>query len=142
MARDWMYLVDRTVPEFLVGLHEFLHAYKKLMGRRFKPCPCIDCKNLKQFSHPSIIHSHLLRRGFKAGYTCWTEHGEEGIMQDDADDDEEDVWNNVVMDDGIQFDGPTADVSDKDPQVLTNLDQMLHEGPRGLNDERDIKKFK
>ena len=75
MARDWMYLVDRTVPEFLVGLHEFLHAYKKLMGRRFIPCPCIDCKIMKKFSDKKKIHSHILRRGFKAGYTCWTEHG-------------------------------------------------------------------
>ena len=62
-------------------------------------------------------------------------------MEDDAGDEDEDVWNNVVMDDGIQFDGPTANVSDE-PQVETNLDQMLREGGRDLTDERDIKKFK
>jgi len=66
---------------------------------------------------------------------------EEGIMENDAGDDDEDVWNNVVMDDGIQFDGPTTNVSDE-PQVETNLDQMLREGGRDLTDERDIKKFK
>ena len=86
-----------------------------------------------------LAHS---KEGFQGRVYVLDQAWEEGIMEDDADDDDEDVWNNVVMDDGIQFDGPTADVSDKDPQVQTNLDQMLHEGPRGLNDERDIKKFK
>ena len=122
MARDWMYLPDQTIPEFLVGLAEFLRACRKDKGNFIK-CSCIDCKNLKGYSDKRQIHSHLLRRGFKAGYTCWTEHGEEGIMEDDADDDQEDDWNNVLVDDAIQFNGLAANVSDE-PPVETNLDQI------------------
>jgi hypothetical protein len=62
-------------PEFIVGIEAFLRAaaaYKKPKGKRdehYICCPCVDCKNEKQFSNIEQIRAHLIRRGFKAGYT-------------------------------------------------------------------------
>lgn len=146
MARVWMYTADRRSKEYMDGVQEFLRA-ADAMKRSFISCPCVDCKNVKQYSSTRTIYLHLLTRGFKTGYTCWTEHGEEGIMEDDADEEEED-WNNVVLDGAVQFAGPAADVPDEptadvsdEPAEETDLDQMLHDGGRDLTDERDIKKF-
>ena len=39
-------------------------------------CPCNDCKNLRVFSDPTIIKSHVMVRGFVKDYTIWNKHGE------------------------------------------------------------------
>ena len=41
----------------------------------------------KHSPHPAQIEEHLIRRGFKKGYTCWTSHGEEQIIQEVNNDD-------------------------------------------------------
>ena len=40
------------------------------------PCPCCDCSNVKSFRNMTQIRTHLIKRGFVAGYECWTNHGE------------------------------------------------------------------
>lgn len=39
-------------------------------------CPCCDCKNLRKYRSSELIKEHLIRRGFKNGYTRWIWHGE------------------------------------------------------------------
>ena len=56
-------------------------------GAVYMYCPCIDCGNLKMFNNSAQIEGHLIRRGFKRGYTCWTSHGEEQIIQEVNNDD-------------------------------------------------------
>ena len=39
-------------------------------------CPCTDCAN-------ADVQMHLVSRGFMDGYTRWTRHGEEEVMDED-----------------------------------------------------------
>ena len=39
-------------------------------------CPCRVCGNLKVFSEPTIISSHVIVSGFIKDYTIWKKHGE------------------------------------------------------------------
>ncbi|KAK1613286.1 hypothetical protein QYE76_036959 [Lolium multiflorum] len=51
----------------------------------FMCCPCLKCKNEKDYSCSRDIKSHLLRFGFMSSYNVWTKHGEEGVMMEDGD---------------------------------------------------------
>ncbi|CAO2147487.1 unnamed protein product [Urochloa humidicola] len=44
----------------------------------FVYCPCVDCKNQKQFQNVEQIRYHLLRKGFMADYKIWNKHWEKG----------------------------------------------------------------
>ncbi|CAD6270265.1 unnamed protein product [Miscanthus lutarioriparius] len=46
-------------------------------------CPCVDCKNEKQYSNSLTVHAHLIMRGFMDDYRCWNKHGEEGVNAPD-----------------------------------------------------------
>ena len=39
-------------------------------------CPCRACGNLKVFSDPTTIRSHVMVSGFVKDYTIWKKHGE------------------------------------------------------------------
>jgi len=41
-------------------------------------CPCFDCKNLRVFSNPTTIRSHVIVSGFVKDYMVWKQHGETG----------------------------------------------------------------
>ena len=49
---------------------------KRKCDEHYICCPCVDCKNEKQFLNIEQIRAHLICRGFKAGYTCLTKHDE------------------------------------------------------------------
>lgn len=85
-------------------------------------CPCIDCGNLKIFNNPAQIVGHLIRRGFKKGYTCWTSHGEEQIIQEVNNDDIVEEVNNDDIAEEVN-DMPDVDcVFDDDRSYDDNLD--------------------
>jgi hypothetical protein len=46
-------------------------------------CPCIDCKNEKQYSRSLSVYGHLVMRGFMTDYRCWNKHGE-GVNDGDS----------------------------------------------------------
>ena len=122
-----MYGVNRVSQECVNGVVAFRRAAEQDMY-----CPCIDCGNLKMFNNPAQIEAHLIRRGFKKGYTCWTSHGEEQIIQ---------VVNN--NDDIVEEvnDMPDVDCTfAEDRSHDDNLDQMLH-GAEGNYSEREFCKF-
>lgn len=46
-------------------------------------CPCTDCANTE--SHEvADVQLHLVSRGVMDGYTRWTRHGEEEVMDEDT----------------------------------------------------------
>ncbi|KAK1662738.1 hypothetical protein QYE76_050897 [Lolium multiflorum] len=79
-----------TVMIFREGVNSFLlvaEANKSKQG--FMCCPCLKCKNEKDYSYSRDIKSHLLRFGFMSSYNVWTKHGEEGVMMEDGDEEED-----------------------------------------------------
>ncbi|KAK1631148.1 hypothetical protein QYE76_005463 [Lolium multiflorum] len=89
MNRQWMY-IDRRFDEFTSGLDNFIAVAEANKHGGFIYCPCVDCKNIVNYAHSSVIHSHLLREGFMPSYYCWTKHGERGVMMEDNEEEEED----------------------------------------------------
>ncbi|KAK1694512.1 hypothetical protein QYE76_011209 [Lolium multiflorum] len=89
MSHPWMY-GNRCAPAFREGVNSFLlvaEANKSKQG--FMCCPCLKCKNEKDYSCSRDIKSHLLRFGFMSSYNVWTKHGEEGVMMEDGDEEED-----------------------------------------------------
>ncbi|KAK1610700.1 hypothetical protein QYE76_034373 [Lolium multiflorum] len=89
MSHPWMY-GNRCAPTFREGVNSFLlvaEANKSKQG--FMCCPCLNCKNEKDYSCSRDIKSHLLRFGFMSSYNIWTKHGEEGVMMEDGDEEED-----------------------------------------------------
>jgi hypothetical protein len=75
-----MYLKNHTCDEYLEGLKYFLAVAEADMRNGHQSsmlCPCVDCKNEKQYSNSFSIHAHLILRGFMDDYRCWNKHGEE-----------------------------------------------------------------
>ncbi|KAM0846372.1 hypothetical protein ACQ4PT_055707 [Festuca glaucescens] len=89
MNRQWMY-IDRRFDEFTSGLSNFIAVAEANKHGGFMYCPCVDCKNVVNYSSSSTIHSHLLRSGFMPQYNCWTKHGERGVMMEDNEEEEDD----------------------------------------------------
>ncbi|KAK1650043.1 hypothetical protein QYE76_067848 [Lolium multiflorum] len=89
MSHLWMY-GNRCAPAFREGVNSFLlvaEANKSKQG--FMCCPCLKCKNEKDYSCSRDIKSHLLRFGFMSSYNVWTKHGEEGVIMEDGDEEED-----------------------------------------------------
>ena len=58
----------------------------------FMCCPCVLCKNEKDYSCSWKIHEHLFTSGFMSNYICWTKHGESGvIMEEDEEEGDDDT---------------------------------------------------
>ena len=56
----------------------------------FMPCPCVDCRNVTEYSKRVTLHGHLLVKGFMPSYYCWTKHGEREVMMEDNEEEEAD----------------------------------------------------
>ena len=81
---------ERRSPDFIAGLHKFLVVAEANKEDGFMPCPCVDCRNVKEHSSSKTLQGHLLRRGFMPSYNCWTKHGERGVMMEDNEEEEDD----------------------------------------------------
>ncbi|XP_021770764.1 uncharacterized protein LOC110734953 [Chenopodium quinoa] len=82
MNRDWMYVENRTQPEFLNGIEEFCRTaieHQRTTKGETIFCPYRDCNNVKKWKEISVVENHLFRRGFMANYTIWYWHGEKII---------------------------------------------------------------
>ena len=90
MGHPWMY-GDRRSGAYREGVRSFIvvaEANKRRDG--FMCCPCVECRNEKDYTSSRVIQSHLLRSGFMSGYNVWTYHGERGVMMEDGDEEEND----------------------------------------------------
>ena len=84
---------DRWSPQFVEGVHTFLlaaEANKRVDG--FMPCPCAGCKNGHNYSTSRTIHVHLFKSGFMPHYNVWTKHGERGVMMEDNEEEDDDIY--------------------------------------------------
>ncbi|WVZ93332.1 hypothetical protein U9M48_039319, partial [Paspalum notatum var. saurae] len=102
---------------------------------RFISCPCIDCKNEKEYSSSKALHDHLLRRGFMSGYVCWTKHGELGVLE--GKNEEEEDGNIDFAQYNFFVDTLMGDVDEEDN--TDGLAQMLHDDKEDCDNERDWK---
>ena len=77
---------DRRSATFRDGVRSFrevAEANKRRDG--FMICPCVECRNEKDYTSSRVIQSHLLQCGFMSGYNIWTKNGETGVMMEDID---------------------------------------------------------
>jgi Transposase-associated domain len=58
------------------SLNVLRKIYMKLKGIEKLLCPCLDCHNVLIQRSAETVQCHLIRRGFKTGYTRWVLHGE------------------------------------------------------------------
>ena len=65
-------------------MHSFLHVAGANKHDGFMCCPCVICKNLKEYASSRSLHSHLLKLGFVLNYICWTKHGETGVIMEEG----------------------------------------------------------
>ena len=73
------------------------------------------------------IEAHLIRRGFKKGYPCWTSQSEEQIIQKGSNNDIVDEVNDIPSDD-------VYCAFDEDRWHDDNLDQMLRDAEENYNE--------
>ena len=74
-----MYHAKRTDAYFCGELNKFIQVsenHARNEKTQLMHCPCNDCKNLRVFSDPTTIRSHVIVRGFVKDYTVWKKHGE------------------------------------------------------------------
>ena len=81
----WM--KNRKTADFISGVTEFMNLVESTKRRigdaDYILCPCTDCANTE--SHEvADVQMHLVSRGFMDGYTRWTRHGEEEVMDEDT----------------------------------------------------------
>ena len=80
---EWMR--DRTTSRYRAGMEEFMvlaERTKKRIGEEdYILCPCKDCTNTVSIAI-DLVELHLYKRGFMGGYTIWTKHGEEPVVDE------------------------------------------------------------
>ena len=66
------------IPEFAEGVTRFINHAMTLddfLNSRLIRCPCVNCENVRYHTTKTVA-MHLMKNGFKPGYTVWTSHGE------------------------------------------------------------------
>src|SRR3954469_19043436 len=81
---------DRCDSDFIAGMHKFIDVAEDNKVDNFMPCPCVDCRNIKEYTNSRTIQFHLLRQGFMPVYYCWSLHGERGVTMEDNEEEEDD----------------------------------------------------
>jgi hypothetical protein len=84
MTRHWMYNADHRSHEFIDGVHYFLSVAEANKWDGFMCCPCILCKNLKEYASSRSLHSHLFKSGFMPKDICWTKHRESRVIMEEG----------------------------------------------------------
>ncbi|XP_021718897.1 uncharacterized protein LOC110686603 [Chenopodium quinoa] len=133
MNRDWMYVENRTQPEFLNGIEEFCRTaieHQRTTKGETIFCPCRDCNNVKKWKEISVVENHLFRRGFMANYTIWYWHGEKIIPTTSRS-----SINDADMENREQYDDNERDTDDffeEDhiPEMMDGLGDHVNEESR------------
>ena len=74
-----MYNANRMGAYFRGELDKFIKVaenYARKEKTQLIHCPCRACENLKVFSDPTTIRSHVMVSGFIKDYTIWKKYGE------------------------------------------------------------------
>ena len=118
--KRWMYDIDRRTSEYMANLKKFLDVAEANRVNNFMPCPCVDCRNVTEYSKRFTLHSHLVRKGFMPSYYCWTKHGERGVMMEDNEEEENDDSYPMFP----EGNGDTAMEDNEEKEVKNNGHQM------------------
>jgi hypothetical protein len=147
-----MYNAKRTDVYFCGELKKFIQVAKnhaRNKNTQLMHCPCSACKNLRVFTNPTTIRSHVMVSGFVKDYKMWKYHGEmdappptnnplDEIIQDEefdrmfhsyfdggGDDDGDDDDDGVADDDGV---GGFQDDDVDDPMDGDSSDDEFDDG--------------
>ena len=75
--KSWITLPNRSSPEFLIGLRNFIEIAKNHVDGEGKTCcPCRDCVNMYR-KIVTTVYAHIHDCGFLQSYRIWIHHGEE-----------------------------------------------------------------
>jgi len=97
VMRNWMYNDDRCSEEFINDVDYFLSVAETNKRDGFMCCPCAVCKNLTEYSNLRTLRSHLLKSGFVPNYICWTKDGESGIIMDEGEEEQEELYHTDII---------------------------------------------
>jgi hypothetical protein len=148
-----MYNADRRSPEFIRGVHEFINVAKVNTRNGFMCCPCVLCKNDKDYSYSRILHEHPFTSGFMPNYICWTKYGERGvIMEEDEEEDGDD--DNIIIHGFAEygaFDLTTMEEAEEEvaageevateDELADDLGQAIRDAQRDYESEKEKIKF-
>ncbi|XP_042988618.1 uncharacterized protein LOC122316149 [Carya illinoinensis] len=90
MDKAWMHIEDRLhSSEYVEGVKQFIDVAKAhALGRNCIRCPCRRCRNCT--FHPiGVVQDHLFIIGIDTSYTAWIFHGEEEILPEATNSEEE-----------------------------------------------------
>nr|GEW71978.1 hypothetical protein [Tanacetum cinerariifolium] len=71
--RKWMYNIERSTPEYINGLSEYIKTaedHQTNTGEARISCPCKDCAHFICHDDIETIRCHLFKHGFTDNYTC------------------------------------------------------------------------
>ena len=140
-----MYNADHRPQEFIEGVHSFLRVAEANKRDGFMCCPCVICKNLKEYASSRSLHSHLLKSGFMPSYICWTKHEETGVVMEEGEEeqlDPDDIiaqygdFNDTVMVEAEEEAGAEDTLSEDD-----GLGEVIRDAQRGCESEKEKAKF-
>ena len=135
--------------DFVNGVDSFVQtakAHKNLQDDGYVYCPCIDCKNQKQFGNVEQIRFHLLFRGFMPNYQVWNKHGEVGetmhsVHEDRHETVEETTNPEIVEETGHESVNETMQETLVADDVVDALDQMIRDAEPDFLDKKNLKKL-
>jgi len=139
-----MYDTKARNLDFVNGVDSFVQtakAHKNLQDDGYVYCPCIDCKNQKQFGNVEQIRFHLLFRGFMPNYQVWNKHGEVGetmhsVHEDRHETVEETTNPEIVEETGHESVNETMQETLVADDVVDALDQMIRDAEPDFLDKR------
>ncbi len=134
---------NRCDPAFREGVKSFMLVAEANRNRKgFICCPCLECRNEKDYSSSRDIQSHLLRRGFMPGYNVWTKHGEEGVMMEDGDEeDNDDNYRSMFPEYGDTARGEAEDEEAPDEPIDDEIRRVIVDAHREADTVKEKEKL-
>ena len=76
---------NRRTIDYISGVTEFMNlaesTKRRIVDADYIMCPCTYCANTES-REVADVEWHLLSQRFMDGYTRWTTHGEEQVMDE------------------------------------------------------------
>ena len=125
-------------------MHHLFSVAEANKWNGFMCCPCVLCKNVRDYASSRTLHEHLLRSGFMPDYICWTKDGESGVIMEDNE--EEDDDDNIpefteydAFDDTAMGEAEEEVAAEDEPD--DDLGQAIHDAQRECESDKEKIKF-
>ena len=136
---------NRLDAAFREGVKSFLLEAEINRNRKcFMCCPCVDCRNEKDYYYSRDIQSHLLRRGFMPSYNVWTKHGEKGVMMEDEDEEDNDDYYGSMLhenDDTAMEDNEEGGEEQAPDEPADDLGRAISDAKRDCGTDKERLQF-